>query len=176
MFQPDPTLQTILSFTPTHWIQTHPFFPFTAHTHTRAHTHARGCCDHHTSVLCICPPLSAGVALTTSLLHGWHASLCSCSCSIVLFCVLTGPPGAAAGCQISEYPASRWAKRILWISGAPRLPGSVLPPALCRQQLHSARTRGCTAALGGGSPAHTFKLLIKVSLCLWPSSGPLESQ
>lgn len=144
---------------------------FSQHTHTRAAVVP----TLHQSYA-FCPPLSAGVALTTSPLQGWHASLRSCSCSIVLFCVLTGPPGAAAGCQISEYPASRWAKRILWMSGAPRLPGSALPPALRRQQLGSAGTRGCTAALGAASPAHTFKLLIKVSLCLWPSSGPLESQ
>lgn len=56
-----------------------------------------------TSVLC--PPVSAGVAQTSLVLQGWPSMLYSHFQSIFFFCVLTGPPGAAAGCQILDYPA-----------------------------------------------------------------------
>lgn len=68
-------------------------------------------------------------------------------------------------------------QRTAWTSSPPELPGTALPLALQRQWLSSPScTHGCTATLGRCSPAHTFKLLINVSLCLWPSSGPRGSQ
>lgn len=68
-------------------------------------------------------------------------------------------------------------QRTVWSGSTPELPGCALPLALQRQRLSSPPcTHGRTATLGRRSPSHTFKLLINVSLCLWPSSGPRGSQ
>lgn len=68
-------------------------------------------------------------------------------------------------------------QKTVWTSSAPGLPGNTLPLALERLWLSSPScTHECMAAVGGCSPLHTFKLLINVSLCLWPSSSPRGSQ
>lgn len=68
-------------------------------------------------------------------------------------------------------------QRTVWTSITPELPGTAVPLALQRQWLPSPScTHRCMAALGWCSPSHTFKLLINVSLRLWPFSVPQECQ
>lgn len=82
-------------------------------------------------------------------------------------------------CRLPDFGLSciTMGQRTVWTGSTPELPGTALPLALQRQWLSSPScTHGCTATPGRRSPSHTFKLLINVSLCLWPSSGPQGSR
>lgn len=161
-------------------IHTHIKFDHVLLTWIKFHVESHFTENNHITVLCghiWCPPVSAGVAQPSSVLQDWPSMLSSCSQSIFFFSVLTGPPGAAAGCQILDYPAKQWAKGLFGAAPLPSCQGALclLPFRDSGSPPHRAHM-DARPLCDDAPPSHTFKLLINVSLCLWPSSGPRGSQ
>ena len=170
-----------------------------SHTHTNRHTYTY-ICSYIPKQRLTWPRTCSYVTNMWHLVLQWaatHPSCVSWCCSDPL-----APPGPAPRarfpfpvhlllcvdrttwccCWLPDFGLSciTMGQRAVWTDFPLGLPGSALPLALQRQRLSSPVVHtwmhGHSGMMRPHSHTHTFKLLINVSLCLWPPSGPQGSQ